>query len=142
MKTRMLTAALCASLFWPAALSAQSIFIRELVVIPVRPIDTTTFEVIENDGAGGSQLWCAAGKFSRDALGQRGGSITILQARGPSSAFPGRKSVVFTTKPVANPVSSTSQSVRTVGQVFSMAHANALCRSDPERWIKVRVVNP
>ncbi|MFL4470212.1 hypothetical protein ACERZ8_10125 [Tateyamaria armeniaca] len=140
MKNPVLTAILGLVLAWPAVASAQSIFLRELVVIPVRPIDTNTFEVIENDGAGGTSMWCAASKFTRDYLNQRGGEIAVLRARGDSAAFPGRKSVIFTTAPVASPVKSTSQGVRTEGQVFSMGHANALCRSQPEILIQVRVV--
>jgi len=140
MKTNVLSAVLGLSLVWPAAISAQSIYLRELVVISVRQIDANSFEVIESSGAGGTQLWCAAAKFTRDNLRQRGGDISVLEARGPSAAFPGRKSVIFTTAGVANPVKSTSQGVRTEGQTFTMAHAYALCRSQPEYLIKVRVV--
>ena len=122
------------------AVSAQSFMLKELLIIPVRVIDESTFEAIENDGAGGSQMWCAAGKFTRDYLKQRGGDIAVLQPRGPSAAFPGRKSVIFTTVPVENAVSSTSQGVRTAGQTFSMTHAYALCRSQPELIIQVRLV--
>lgn len=142
MKTAVLTAVLTLALVLPVAATAQSIFTRELVVIPVRPIDATRFEVIENDGAGGTTLWCAASKFTRDYLNQRRGQITVLQPRGDSTAFPGRKSVIFTTAPIENAVTSTSEGVRTPFQTFSNGHANALCRSQPELLIRVRVVNP
>jgi len=134
----LLSIGLC--LLMPTAVLAQRIFLKELVVIPVRPIDANTFEAFENDGAGASQVWCAAGKFTRDYLRQRGGELYVLQARGDSAAVPGRKSVIFTTQPVANPVKSYSVSLRKEGLNFSMTHAYALCRSQPEFLIRVRVV--
>jgi len=142
MKTNVLSAVLGLALVWPVVLSAQSFFLRELVVIPVRQIDANSFEAVENDGAGGTLMWCAAAKFTRDHLRQRGGDIGVLQARGPSAVFAGRKSVIFTTAPVANPVTSYSEDVRTPGKTLSMAHAYALCRSNPEYFVKVRVVVP
>lgn len=132
--------ALCTAM--PTVLSAQFTSIKQRFVIPVRAIDANTFEAIEADGAGGTQIWCAAAKYTRDHLGQRGGDITVLEARGPSAAFPGRKSVVFTTAPVADAVESSSQGVRTKGKSFSMAHAYALCRSNPDQFIRFRVVAP
>ncbi|MEM8655346.1 MAG: hypothetical protein AAGF36_11415 [Pseudomonadota bacterium] len=130
------------ALILPSAVLAQQFLLREIVIIPVYPINTTTFEVIENDGAGGTQLWCAAGKFTRGYLRQRGGDLTVLQPRAASAAFPGRKSVVFTTQPTANAFGSTSQGVRQAGQTFSMAHAYALCKSRYDLYIKVRVIRP
>lgn len=126
----------------PTVVPAQRFLLREIMIIPVRPIDTHTFEVIENDGAGGTQMWCAAGKYVRDYLQRPGGSIIILTPRASSVAYPGRKSVIFTTKPVENGISSTSQGVRTAGQMFSTTHANALCRSRYKLYIKVRVLVP
>jgi len=142
MKTRVLSALLALAFVWPATAFAQSLFSRELVVIPVRPIDATSFEVIENDGAGGTSMWCAASIFVEDYLDLRGAQITVAQARGDSAAFPGRKSVIFTIEPVAGAVKSYSQGVRTLGQTFSQGHANALCRSQPEYVVRVRVVTP
>ncbi|MEL7262630.1 MAG: hypothetical protein AAGK69_14700 [Pseudomonadota bacterium] len=125
----------------PTALQADRIFFRELIVIPVRQIDANSFEAIEADGAGGMQMWCAAGIFTRKVLGQRGGDIAVAQARGPSAAYPGRKSVIFTTQAVADPKSSYSTSLRTPGLTFSMAHAYAQCRSVlPEQIVRVRVL--
>ena len=125
----------------PTALAANRIYFRELIVIPVRQIDATSFEVIEADGAGGMQMWCAAGIFSRKVMGLRGGDLTVIRSRGPSETYPGRKSVVFTTRPVDNPKSSYSTSVRTAGLQFSMTHAYAQCRSMlPERVVRVRVL--
>jgi len=142
MKKPILSVVLALALAWPAFATAQSIFLRERIVIPVCAIDATSFEVIENQGAGGTSMWCAASIFARDYLNARGGNLTILKARGDSEAFPGRKSVIFTTAPVANSVKSTSQGVRTQGQMFSMGHANALCRSQWEILIHVRLVTP
>ena len=133
--------AVAVALSLPAAGLGQSLFLRELIVIPVRPVDQTTFEVFETSGVGGSQMWCAAGKYTRDYLRQRGGDITVLRARDASESVPGRKSVIFTTRPVANPVISTSEGVRTPGKQLSMTHANALCRSQPELLIRVRVID-
>ncbi len=141
MKNPILSAVLGAALVCPTLISAQSVYLRELLIVPVRPIDANTFEVVENDGAGGTELWCAAGKFTRDSLGQRGGDIAVLQARGASAVFPGRKSVIFTTRPVDNGFNTTSQGVRQAGQTFSTTHANALCRSNPERIIRIRIVS-
>ncbi|WP_299281101.1 hypothetical protein [uncultured Tateyamaria sp.] len=124
----------------PNWVGANGLFLKEIIVIPVRPIDATTFEVIENDGAGGTQMWCAAGKFTRGYLRQRGGDLTVLQPRAASPVYSGRKSVIFTTRAVAGAVSSASQGVRTAGQRFSMAHAYALCKSRREQFIKVRVL--
>jgi hypothetical protein len=141
MKKFLLASVAGLALAIPTSPGAQGIYLRELVVIPVRPIDANTFEVIENDGAGGSQMWCAAGIFTRDYLNQRGGAIGVLQARAASAAYPGRKSVIFTTRPLPNAKSSYSEDVRTAGKTFSMGHASALCRSQPEYLIRVQVLS-
>lgn len=130
--------ALGVALLTPTLSAAQQEVRRERFDIPIFPIDANTFEVIENDGAGGTQLWCAAGIYTRQFLGQRGGSIYIQAGRGDSRAVVGRKSVIFTTQAVDGAFSSTSQGVRRTGQVFSMAHAYALCRGTPRLQIKIR----
>ena len=125
----------------PTLALPQSLFFRELIVIPVRQIDANSFEAIEADGAGGMQMWCAAGIFARNVLGQRGADIAVAQPRAPSATFPGRKSVVFTTQPVADRKSSYSTNVRTQGLTFSTTHAYAQCRSMlPERVVRVRIL--
>lgn len=126
----------------PTPLIAQRFLLKELVVIPVRPIDGHTFEAIENDGAGGTQMWCAAAKFTRDYLHQRGGDITVLTPRSASTALPGRKSVVFTTNATDTSLRSPSQGIRQAGQTFSMAHAYALCKSRHDIIVKVRIISP
>lgn len=134
--------ALCALfLTVPATAMADKFLLRQLVIVSIRPIDANTFEAFESVGVGGSQMWCAAGMFTRDYLGQRGGDIYVLRARGPSETVPGRKSVIFTTVPVDNPVTSYSETVRVEGKRFSMGHASALCRSQPELYIRVRVIS-
>ena len=136
------TALIATILIVPTGLAAQRFIEKELVVIPVRPIDSHTFEAIENDGAGGTQMWCAAAKFTRKYLGQRGGNITVLTPRSPSVAVQGRKSVIFSTNAADTSRRSTSQGVRQAGQTFSMAHAYALCKSRYDLFVKVRVISP
>lgn len=132
-----LVALMTSILVTPMAALAQDFQIHEPFNIPVYPIDATTFEVVENGGAGGTQMWCAAGKFTREVLGQRGGAIYILEPRGASQAVEGRKSVVFTTNAVDGAFGTLTQGVGRAGQTFSMAHAYALCRDT--RFLRIRV---
>lgn len=119
-----LAAALTITTLAPAY--AQSI--RGRYTLPVVAIDANTFEVVEAGGAGSSQIWCAAGIFTKRVLGQSGGDIYIKVPRGPSQSMPGRKSVIFTTAPVDGAFTSNSRSVRQAGETHSMTHANAICR--------------
>ena len=120
----------------PTIVLAQDAARRERFTIPVNQIDTTTFEVVEADGAGGTQLWCAAGIFARHVLGLRGGNLYVAKGRGDAVTAPGRKGVVFSTEAVEGAFSSVSQGVRRSGQVFSMTHAYSLCRNLP--FLRVR----
>ena len=129
---------LCLAIVLPTLAPAQDLIRRERFQIPIFGIDANSFEVIENDGAGGSDLWCAAGIYVRTRLGQRGGDITVLTGRGPSQAVPGRIGVIFTTSPVEGSFSSYSQGVRDAGKRFSMTHAYALCRGVPNLRISIR----
>jgi len=125
----------------PTFANAQSIFLYQNFVIPVIDVDSDTFEAIENDGAGGVQMWCAAAIYARRVLGiERGGEISVKQARGPSQFAPGRKSVIFTVAPVADPIKTYDLTVRRVGKVMSIAAANAQCRSD-FREVVIRLRN-
>lgn len=113
----------------------------ETYTIPIVPIDAATFETIEADGAGGTQLWCAAGIFTRRVLGVDRGDLTVKEARGPSKTVPGRKAVVFTTDPVPGASKSYSEGVRTAGKTFTIGHANALCGSDIVGNVRIRLPN-
>ncbi|WP_299043538.1 hypothetical protein [uncultured Tateyamaria sp.] len=115
----------------PTMTHAQDFMRRERFTIPVNQIDATSFEVIEADSAGGTQLWCAAGLFARNVLGLRGGNLYIAVGRSGARTVPGRQGVVFSTEPVEGAFSSVSQGVRRSGQVFSMTHAYSLCRNTP-----------
>ncbi|MEO9683662.1 MAG: hypothetical protein ABJF86_16140 [Tateyamaria sp.] len=129
------------ALILPTVVAAQRVQFERQVRIPVRPIDANTFEAVVNDGAYGSLMWCAAARFTRHYLKQRGGKLYVKQAVGPSTTFPGRKSVIFTTQPVPDAFKSYSESIRTAGQEFSQAHAYAICRSnEPQFYVRVRVV--
>ena len=133
-----LAACVAVAMTAPLPALAQSFGMRERFDIPVYPIDANTFEVVENSGAGGTQLWCAAGIYARDTLGQRDASLYILEGRGDSRAEPGRKSVIFTTQAVEGAFSSVTQGVRRAGQVFTVSHAKALCRDTPRLRILIR----
>lgn len=109
--------------------------------IPVLPIDETTFETIEADGAGGTQLWCAAGIYARRVLGLTNADLYIKQARGPSVTVEGRNGVVFTTQEVPNASKSYSESVKDAGKTFSAGHAYALCRGSDFRVVRIRLPN-
>ena len=132
-----LAVAAAVTLFAPDPAPAQDLQLRDRFDIPVYPIDANSFEVVENDGAGGTQLWCAAGTYVREVLRQRRGSIYILEARGDSRAEPGRKSVIFTTQPTDNAFYSVSQGVRRSGKTFTAVHAYALCGDTPQLHIIV-----
>ena len=113
----------------------------ETFTIPVVPIDDTTFETVEADGAGGTQLWCAAGIFTRRVKGVDRGELYIKEARGPSRTVQGRKGVIFTTEEVPNASKSYSEGVRTQGKSLSVAHANALCRGSDFRVVRIILPN-
>ncbi|WP_299648232.1 hypothetical protein [uncultured Tateyamaria sp.] len=120
----------------PTLGAAQDTARRERFTLPVNQIDDTSFEVIEADGAGGTQVWCAAGIYVRNVLGLRDGNLYIEIGRGDATTAPGSKGIVFSTEPVDGAFSSVSQGVRRAGQVFSMAHAYSLCRNLP--FLRVR----
>ena len=74
--------AILACLVLPTTVAADRIFFRELIVIPVRPIDANSFEVIEADGAGGMQNnhRLPLGQFRTEAcnLGQAHGKVQLV----------------------------------------------------------------
>ncbi|GGX53104.1 hypothetical protein GCM10007385_21440 [Tateyamaria omphalii] len=131
--------ALAFAITLPTLGHAQDFVRRERFTIPVNQIDGTTFEVIEADAAGGTQIWCAAGIYARNVLGLRGGDLYIAEGRGDAQTASGRKGVTFSTQAVSDAFSSVGQGVRRSGKVFSMAHAYALCRNLP--FLRVRTSN-
>ena len=122
---------LALSVTLPTIGQAQSFVRQQHFRLPAVAQGPDTFEIIEADGAGGSQIWCGAGIYARHVLEQRGGDLYILRGRGDSLSRPGRKSVVFTTKPVEGAFTSVSAGVRRAGKTFSMSHAFALCSEMP-----------
>jgi len=136
MKKRLSCLALAALVAAPSLVSAQALSIRQQFTLPVAQIDADRFEVIEADGAGNTQMWCAAGIYVRKVLGQRGGDIFVETARGPSVTTPGRKAVVFTTKPLDGAFSPFHRGVGRAGATHSMAHAYALCAET--RFLRIR----
>lgn len=114
---------------------------NELYTIPVNPINATTFETIEANGAGGTQLWCAAGIYARRVLGLQKGRLYIKEARGPSRTVQGRRGVVFTTEEVPNATQTFSEGVRTQGKNLSIGHAHSLCFGTTFRNVRIRLPN-
>ncbi|MEM8655348.1 MAG: hypothetical protein AAGF36_11425 [Pseudomonadota bacterium] len=121
---------------FPTLVQAQDFMQRQRFTIPVNQIDPSTFEVIEADSAGGTQLWCAAGLYARNVLGLGGENLYIQTGRGDATTVPGRKSVVFSSTPVDGAFSSPDQGVRRAGKVFSVTHAFSFCRNLP--FLRVR----
>lgn len=110
---------------------------RQSFTLPVALIDADSFEVIEADGAGGSQLWCAAGLYVRKVLGQRGGDIYVETPRGPAQSMAGRKGVVFTTAPTQTAIPSFTLGVRRAGLTHSMSLSYALCSDLPQLRLRL-----
>ena len=115
------------ALLCPAQAVTGQLFFHEVFRLPVNAIDATTFEVVANDGAGGTQMWCAAGIYVTRALGQSRGDITILEGYGPSKTMPGRRAVVFTTNEVVEAFKSYDEGVRKAGKALSIGHATGIC---------------
>lgn len=111
----------------------------ERYTIPVNPIDATTFETVEANGAGGTQLWCAAAIYTILVMGVDRGNLYIKEARGASQTMQGRKGVVFTTQEVPGASKSYSEGVREAGKTFSIGHADALCRSGNVGDVAIRL---
>jgi len=125
-----------AALTVPTLAPAQDFARRQNFNLPVIAVGPNSFEVIEADGAGGTQIWCAAGIYARHVLGQRNGDLTVVEGRGPSKSRPGRKGVVFTTDKNAEGSPSLTRSIRKAGSSFSIAHTFALCSQYPRLRIE------
>lgn len=106
--------------------SAQIVF-QERYLLPVNAIGDKTFEVVERSGAGGTQMWCAAGIYATRHLGLNTGDLYVLEGYGPSQTMPGRRGVVFSAEPVDGAFQSFDQGVRKAGKTFRIGHATALC---------------
>lgn len=137
------TLALACLIAFPSLAHAEgfSFATRQTFTIPVFPIDATTFETIEANGAGGTQLWCAAGIYATRVLGLTREKLYIQEARGPSRTVQGRRGVVFTTQEVPNAVRTFSEGVRTPGKNLSVGHAHALCFGTTFGNVRIRLPN-
>ena len=133
----MLRALILAFLLVVPSASVAQFERRERFNIPVLRVTETTFEVIEADFAGPSQIWCAAGIFASKRLGLNRGSLWVATPRGPSVTTPGRKGVVFSTVPVPGEFSSVTRSTRRVGLTFSIGHALAIC-NEQRNLVRIR----
>jgi hypothetical protein len=97
--------------------------------LQVNPISATRFEVIESHGAGAQDIWCAAARYTEDALGKTRGRLYVARARGPAQTAPGQTGVVFSTEPVPDAFTSVSVSVRAEGMNLPIFHARQFCRN-------------
>ena len=122
---RLVLAVLCLSL---AAVSAHAFqFGRETVRVSVLPISATEFEVLESVNVGGPQMWCAAGLYARQAYGRGVKQLYVARGRAESTRLAGRKSVVFSTKPVPSAFTDLSLGVRRTGKTLTALHARSAC---------------
>ena len=127
----MIRASLLAAIFAapvvPAAHAASDYHTENRLTI--NQIDADSFEIIEARGFGGWQFWCAAGRYVKRGLGQSRGHLFVESPRGPAKTQPGSIGIVFTTKPVDNPVRAQSVSVNLVGQTMSIGKAADFCQN-------------
>ena len=137
MMTRMLKMTLACLLIAPLPVAAEMIELNKRFVLPVAAIDATSFEVVENNGAGAAHMWCGASIYARKVLGQRDADLYLKVARGPSKKFSGRKGVVFTVEPLANAVAQNSFSLRQVGSTHSVSASHFVCRDNREVFIRL-----
>ncbi|MGB7241136.1 MAG: hypothetical protein WBC93_03490 [Sulfitobacter sp.] len=112
----------------PVAASAQGLFFRSK--LPVNPISTDSFEVIEAYGEGSSGIWCAAASYTIRTLGKNRGRLYIERPRGPSVTQAGRKGVVFSTKPIPGVEGTKNKSIKKIGANLSIAFAIQFCRDN------------
>ena len=100
--------------------------------LTVNPVSASEFEVIESNGAGARQIWCAAAEYNERVLRNQRETILIVKTkRGPSITNRGEKGVVFTNNPanVSAPITkSVSVSVNTPGMSPPSHHARTFCK--------------
>lgn len=127
---RLIAATMCIALVGTLPVSAKSF--RAVNRLVVNPVSADEFEVIESNGAGARQIWCAAAEYNERVLGNtRETELIVKTKRGPSATDPGRKGVVFTNNPanVSAPITkSVSVSVNTPGMSLPSHHARTFCR--------------
>ena len=82
------------------ALTAAASVFRSVNRLYVVPVNRDTFEVIEDRGAGASDIWCSAADYAQaaglDGVRKR---MYILEPRGKSRTTPNATGVLFTTSP-------------------------------------------
>jgi hypothetical protein len=117
-------------LFFATALSAAATY-RSANLLYVVPISNDTFEVIEDRGAGPSDIWCSAADYARaaglDGVRKR---MYIVEPRGKSKTTPNAIGVTFTTNPseeLKNTPRSYSVSVKRKGENLPIDHAYEFC---------------
>ena len=127
---RLIATLTCLALL--GALPAQANSFTAVNRLTVNPVSASEFEVIESNGAGARQIWCAAAEYNERVLGnQRETELIVKTKRGPSITQPGRKGVVFTNNPAnvsATITKSVSVSLNTPGMSLPSHHARTFCR--------------
>lgn len=98
--------------------------------LDVNPTSQTTFEVIEDNGAGPNQIWCAAADYSTSQLRMPSGRLYISTPRGPSVTEPGKKGVSFSTQPLDGVSGRATNSIKEVGANLRVGHAIQFCRDN------------
>lgn len=113
------------------ALPASATF-RALNRLYVVPIDQNTFEVIEDRGAGATDIWCAAADYVRSAgLDGPRKRLYVLEARGQSKTKANAYGIVFTLDPsedIRNTAPSYSVTVTRKGENLAISHAFDFCQ--------------
>ncbi|MGD1883843.1 MAG: hypothetical protein ACFB11_16245 [Paracoccaceae bacterium] len=95
--------------------------------LDINTVSATSYEVVQRPGGGISGIWCAAADHAIKTLGIDRGRIYVERALGPSLTSPGKKGVVFSTRPVPAEASGSS-SVRSAGANLRVGHAIQFCR--------------
>ncbi len=120
-----------AALFVGLSTPTMSATYRANNLLYVVPITQDTFEVIEDRGAGPSDIWCSAADYAREAgLNGVRKRMYIVEPRGPSRTTPNAKGVIFTTNPdedLKNTSRSYSVSINRKGENLPIDHAYEFC---------------
>lgn len=111
----------------PAITSANPYF-RFRPLLDVNPVSATTFEVIRGRGQGARGIWCAAAYYAQFTLGVDRGRIYLAEGSGPARTVPGRKGVLFSSRPIEGAFTSSSVTVDQPGASLLVNHAIQFCR--------------